>query len=235
MEYGFSSDSEDDEEDDIFGRARRQGKLIGAGGTAVSQASAAEEDEDIHRREEELEAELNMATLRCEELKRTLKETITFASQAQGGAGAGAGAGGLKAALRADSPLGLGLGLDSDSDQDLDTDTGTDDATAVYPLSDEDLLPPPRVPPLGSAASAPSGAGAGAGAGVGVGGVTPRLLVKPIAAVKESPYQNLADPPSPSGRLGDRIHRLRQRCIEALGREAFLDAYDYLRDHDEVR
>ena len=37
-----------------------------------------EEQEDMNRKEEELEAELNIATKRCEELKRTLKETKSF-------------------------------------------------------------------------------------------------------------------------------------------------------------
>lgn len=40
---------------------------------------------------------------------------------------------------------------------------------------------------------------------------------------------HLADPPSPSGRLGDRIYKLRMRCVEALGRNAFEDAYAYLK------
>jgi hypothetical protein len=37
-----------------------------------------EEEEDLHRREEELQAELNFATQRVEELKRTLQETKSF-------------------------------------------------------------------------------------------------------------------------------------------------------------
>lgn len=45
----------------------------------------------------------------------------------------------------------------------------------------------------------------------------------------------ISDSASPSGRLGDRIERLRKRCIEALGREAFNDAYTFLKQHEEVR
>lgn len=41
--------------------------------------------------------------------------------------------------------------------------------------------------------------------------------------------RHLADPPSPSGRLGDRIYKLRMRCVETLGRHAFDDAYYYLK------
>jgi hypothetical protein len=37
-----------------------------------------EEEEDLHRREEELQAELNFATLRVNELKRTLQETKSY-------------------------------------------------------------------------------------------------------------------------------------------------------------
>jgi hypothetical protein len=47
-------------------------------------------------------------------------------------------------------------------------------------------------------------------------------------------YGGLQDLPSPSGRLSDRIERLRQRCTEALGREAFRDAYAFLKQHEEV-
>ena len=63
---------------------------------------------------------------------------------------------------------------------------------------------------------------------------TPRINRAPPAAVKPSPYYGLQDAPSPSGRLSDRIVRLRQRCIEALGRDAFTQAYQFLRDHEEV-
>jgi len=40
---------------------------------------------------------------------------------------------------------------------------------------------------------------------------------------------------SPSGKLSDRIERLRQRCMEALGRDAFLEAYNFLKQHELVR
>jgi hypothetical protein len=51
-----------------------------------------------------------------------------------------------------------------------------------------------------------------------------------------SPYKNLVDAPSPRGRLGDRIARLKQRCIQALGTEAFEEVYAYLKSqstHDD--
>ena len=52
-------------------------------------------------------------------------------------------------------------------------------------------------------------------------------------AVKQSPYHNLADPPSPSGRLADRIVRLKQRCVEALGQNAFEEVYSFLKSFEE--
>lgn len=39
------------------------------------------------------------------------------------------------------------------------------------------------------------------------------------------------DAPSPRGRLGDRIVRLKQRCLQALGEEAFEEAYTFLKTH----
>jgi hypothetical protein len=59
--------------------------------------------------------------------------------------------------------------------------------------------------------------------------------VRMQAAVPGSAYGGLQDMPSPSGRLSDRIERLRQRCTEALGRDAFRDAYNFLKQHEEVR
>lgn len=45
---------------------------------AQDNSNALEVEEDLHRREEELKAELNFATLRVEELKKTLQETKSF-------------------------------------------------------------------------------------------------------------------------------------------------------------
>ena len=55
-----------------------------------------------------------------------------------------------------------------------------------------------------------------------------------VPVVRESPvYHGLQDPPTPTGRLSDRIERLRQRCIEALGRDAFNEAYTFLKTFDD--
>lgn len=63
-EYGSDSGSENDGESVFEGNP--------------SEPNAIEEEEDMVRREEELRAELNFATCRVEELKRTLQETKSF-------------------------------------------------------------------------------------------------------------------------------------------------------------
>jgi hypothetical protein len=44
-------------------------------------------------------------------------------------------------------------------------------------------------------------------------------------------YKNLADSPSPRSKLGDRVMRLKQKCINSLGEELFSQAYAYLKQH----
>ena len=66
------------------------------------------------------------------------------------------------------------------------------------------------------------------------GDSTVRMMRPVETAVPKNAYGGL-EAPSPSlGRLTDRIERLRQRCTEALGREAFRDAYNFLKQHEEV-
>eukprot|EP01035_Chromulina_nebulosa_P019219 gene19219-25070_t len=62
--------------------------------------------------------------------------------------------------------------------------------------------------------------------------VTPRRNQKTSKAIKPSPYEDLVDSNTPNGKLSDRIKLLRQRCIDALGREPFLKAYKYLTQQD---
>lgn len=61
----------------------------------------------------------------------------------------------------------------------------------------------------------------------------PRLR-PPVSAVPSSAFGGLQDQPSPSGKLADRIERLRQKCMEALGRDTFIEAYLFLKKHDQV-
>ena len=64
---------------------------------------------------------------------------------------------------------------------------------------------------------------------------TPRDSGVTSAAVSKSPARSPPSTrgPSPTGRLGDRIRVLRQRCIEGLGQAVFERAYNYLRDLEE--
>mmetsp|Transcript_10581 Transcript_10581/g.9519 ORF Transcript_10581/g.9519 Transcript_10581/m.9519 type:complete len:514 (+) Transcript_10581:72-1613(+) len=62
--------------------------------------------------------------------------------------------------------------------------------------------------------------------------ITPRRNQKTSKAIKPSPYEDLVDSNTPNGKLSDRIKLLRQRCIDALGREPFLKAYKYLTQQD---
>lgn len=64
-------------------------------------------------------------------------------------------------------------------------------------------------------------------------------FVKPNPiVVRQVSYKNLVDSPSPRSKLGDRVIRLKQKCIAALGEQVFQEAYDYLKqysiDHSNV-
>lgn len=185
-----------------------------------------EVDEDMHRREEELREELNLATRRCEELKSTLQVTKSFIEGRAGASMMGAsrlpgGAAGVQRTKIVNDVIA------SDSDE-LSEDDDEEEAEESYAFdadedlyaddSDEESARPAGKPPLPK--QDPN--------------ETPRVRPPPIA-VKQSPYKNLQDAPSPSGRLGDRITRLRTRCIQALGRDAFQKAYDFLVASNEVR
>lgn len=158
-----------------------------------------DEDEDMHRREEELQAELQMATLRCEELKRTLQETKTLMGDAPPG----------KKVVPSGSD-NKGLVTYGNEDEDTESDDSFDD---------DEYENDKRAVPLATVFEDVN--------------ATPRKHKPNNAAVRDSPYVGLQDPPTPTGRLGDRIERLRQRCIEALTRDAFEDAYRFLKQYDE--
>ncbi len=160
-----------------------------------------DEDEDMHRREEELQAELQMATLRCEELKRTLQETKTLMGDAPVG---------KKVVPTVPDKKG-GQTTYANDDDDTESDDYYDD--------DEDENDKRAAPPSTVFEDV---------------NATPRKHKPNNAAVRESPYVGLQDPPTPTGRLGDRIERLRQRCIEALTRDAFEDAYRFLKQYDDT-
>lgn len=123
---GGSSDSGSDIEDET--EALWSGRRL-------SSANAVDEDEDMHRREEELEAELNMATLRCEELKKTLQETKSFASSFSNVRGAPIGVA-IAGARVAVAPPSYGEEVETDDD-DEDADQ-YEEAEEVEEQYDED-------------------------------------------------------------------------------------------------
>ncbi len=207
----------------------------------VDDSDYAVEEEIRQSREAELEAELNLATRRCEDLRTTLRETKSFIDgKARVGTSHAARAGQPGAAVAAALP-------DSDLDEEDEEDVfdydededgesgGAGKGTAAAPAHSDASSAQPSAPP----SSPPSlfrydFSEAKAEGKDDTTEVTPRKhRVQPIA-VKQSPYYNLQDPPSPSGRLADRIVRLRQRCIEALGAGAFQDAYAFLKQSDEA-
>ena len=65
-----------DSDEEIFGAKKEY--------TEDDSEEEAQAQADMIRREEELKAELDMRTQRCAELKKTLKETISFASAMSG-------------------------------------------------------------------------------------------------------------------------------------------------------
>eukprot|EP01041_Mallomonas_annulata_P008586 gene8586-17713_t len=169
-----------------------------------------EEEEDMRRKELELQAELHVATKRCEELKHTLQETKTFLD-AKGVSfrkvnnnnnNATKGKGGATAIPPVATIVSNADDDDEDDDEFDDYDESGDDDSDDNGESDS-----ASQPPQSSRVTSPP----------------------PINVSKQSPYHNLSDPPSPSGRLGDRIQRLRERCKDALGREGFERAYMYLK------
>ena len=197
-------------------------------GVVWSNADAANEgdEEDIEIREEELRQELNMATLRCEELKKTLLETKSILgvnasvdnkrSNSHVAAANAAANNKMKSIIGSDSQL-FDDGSDSGSEY---SDYGSDE--------DESNNVPAAAQQGGSKTSSEKSAESKLELR------TPRK-VKPLNAggVGESPFIGLQDPPTPTGRLSDRITRLRQRCVEALSRDAFEDAYRFLKQFDE--
>merc|ERR1711871_677622 len=166
-------------------------------------------DEDIKKREEELEQELKFATIRCSQLKSTLRETKSMlklpSEEGQGKKVRSTGSGGVSPSENEDYL--------SSSDEEYEEYDGEDlyyesEATADASVGQE------------SASS-------------DLESTAPRVQVRTPKAVKQNPfYNNLEDAPSPSGRLADRIDRLRQKCIEGLGRGAFDDAYEYLKNQE---
>lgn len=183
-------------------------------------------EEDIKAHEEELKAELEAATLRCQSLRRTLVQTKSM----------------LRMKEKENSPMrSPGLlqpdevivedavevdddDIDDDDIEDDDESNGIDEeeeeeeelransslireATGMGPQLKQLNIPPPSYP------------------------VTPKR--KPSAEPRPSP--ELSDMPSPKGRLADRISVLRQRCVEGLGQSKFDAAHSYLKQIQDAQ
>jgi Protein kinase domain len=290
-----------------------------------------EGDEDIHKREEELIAELHMSTMRCEELRTTLQETksiIGVPGTASSSGVNGSARSGSKAPESARPPAAAhhstvkvvleecedemdedtfeGDEIDDDSSSNTSTSASAtaSAAAAVVPVSAfakdaertadssryvissannvrSDTPGGGRAPRYtehnsynnhslvneakggddypynnsssnssskskhssshSTAAAVPAVAAAkhhhsssSVSSSSGAKG-TPRDSGVTSAAVSKSPARSPPSQrgPSPTGRLGDRIRVLRQRCIEGLGQAVFERAYNYLRDLEE--
>lgn len=176
-----------------------------------------EEEEDLHRREEELQAELNFATQRVEELKRTLQETKSFLGPRlptrQG------------KETKAPAPAPVANPKDAMYEEEEDEEDLYElDENSEYEESYEDYSA------KGKAKQHPSSLNTGYDDYHGQQDVADRTIRRMQAP--QVAYGALQDPVSPSGKLSDRIERLRQRCMEALGRDAFMDAYNFLKQHE---
>jgi hypothetical protein len=237
----YVSDSSDDEDES------RSNPWAGREAGAVQDEDEAsfDDEEDIRMsREAELQAELNMATKRCQELKRTLKETKSFIDGKSGAAPS------TKAKLPVVSNTDVG-GNGSDDEASDDDASLVDEDDDIFDEESTEYEESPTITAAASAGSTAAGEESGspvqaasvmppsasvfgkAEAKSGTSEMTPRKVRPQPIAVKQSPYYGLQDPPSPMGKLGDRIVRLRQRCIEALGKGAFDDVYTFLKHVEE--
>jgi len=221
LDINDEDDSFEDDGDNIFLRG---------GNVSAGDDDDADEDEDMKKKEEELKAELQFATMRCEELKRTLQETKSYIAPVAvngGKVGAATGPSQRTAATGAGND-----NLDDEEEEDGDEYEEGDDYdygdSVEYEESWADDEPP-------------TSSNSGKSMGVSIethnssdSHITPRKLRPQALAVRESPFTGLQDPPTPTGRLSDRIERLRLRCIEALGRDSFLDAYRFLKQYDDM-
>ncbi len=174
----------------------------------IGSINASEIDEDMREREEELRAELNIANNRCNELKMTLQQTKSFIGLL----------GNNNNNVNVKPVQGNGKVPPISTINSNDEDDEEDYDTFEYDSDDNNINSNSRMSENTTDLN-----------------VTPRKQQYPSSAVKPCPYYNLQDAPSPSGKLADRIDKLRQRCIEALGKGAFQDAYSYLKEREDVR
>ncbi|KAJ1449761.1 hypothetical protein M885DRAFT_534558 [Pelagophyceae sp. CCMP2097] len=162
---------------------------------------------DIEVREQELQQELEFATARCEELRKTLDATKTYIAKTA------TGKGGIILENDDDAPRRM-RPRDDDGDaagtwrSKFTEGDEDDDALNEEDEDDYSVDPTPKTSSRRNLRPAPVDA-------------------RPRTPRQEPP--ELSDAVSPTGRLADRIQILKQRCLRALGEEPFRQAYAYLK------
>ena len=76
--------------------------------------------------------------------------------------------------------------------------------------------------------------GSGQGSGSGQGAIAIQTQQNQYTKPFTPTYYNLQDPPTPVGRLSDRINHLRQKCLDGLGKDVFNQACRFIQDFEEV-
>ena len=211
-----------DTDDDIENEISPGGRLSDSSDIGSIESDAAGLDEDMRRREEELKQELEIATNRCSQLKATLRETKSFF---QGPTSAVSGKGSdqfQKGPGGSEDDDHLMEGVDSDA-YDSDVDDSMEESWTAQGVNVGDIR---------DMKGKQLFEGKQADEADDLESTAPRAMkIQPALAVAVQPpvYRNLSDAPSPSGRLSDRIDRLRQRCVDALGKKSFEEAYAFLK------
>lgn len=233
--------ADEDDEESLFGN--------------VDNSNSSEVDADIEAREEELQQELNLSLARVDVLKKTVQDTVTFAVKVDSSVGNITRIGEIgRVAAKELGENGWGNEKESSDnttkggkdgeyiiEEELDSDEDEEEDEILKSLLREvtNQGSPPRSARSKSVGKDESKSEDDI--------ITPRRVIRPDMAVNVNmgydhpsgappAYADLADPPSPLGKLGQRSERLRQHLLSNIGKEAFEQAYDYLkrRESDET-
>ena len=167
---------DDDDVDLVLDDSESEDEEAAIGFAVAAPEHIEDAERDIQKREDELRAELELTSQRCEELRKSLHDTKA------------------RMAARDAAPV------EEDESEDEGPAVGVLNAVVEEDESDDEA--PVRV----VAPQSP-----------------PRVLESP-----RTPHR-LADAPSPSGRLEQRLQVLKERCIGQIGARKFRAAYDYLK------
>jgi hypothetical protein len=166
----------DDGDADLVLDSESEDEEVAIGFAVAAPEHIEDAEQDIQKREDELRAELELTSQRCEELRKSLHDTKA------------------RMAARDAAPV------EEDESEDEGPAVGVLNAVVEEDESEDEA--PVRV----VAPQSP-----------------PRVLESP-----RTPHR-LADAPSPSGRLEQRLQVLKARCVRAIGPDQFRAAYDYLK------